>query len=1191
MRRILLLGGLCAASVAAYAMSLGVGAHLTRADFDRLSDEIALMKRGGFTSCRFDFSPRDHAKDGSYDCWDRVVDELVVAGIEPLPVVCGWPYDRANKAFLDFVRTTARRYRGKIKNWEIWNEENSEQFWQNVSARDYLDLLAKTRTVIREEIPDARIVLGGLAGVSVDYVRELYRLGAKDLFDVMNVHPYCFPYSPDETLAKELRALKAAMREFGDADKPIWMTEIGWPTHRLGVPERAVWTNGLTVARPDLKTWRAVYASPDADGTPPDEIFRRDLLARLPEGSTLTICTATPLRARLQKGEVDLVILPFTTSYAEETLDDLYGFVRTGGTMVAAGGIPFGARFRRLADGRWGKVRNRGDEWMPALRKFHLGYSAFWIDKALPENVRIVTGENLHPGDRIVPIETILDKDGKSVPLALVVKYGSELAGNLVVDGFWGVGYDSIDPVSEETQAAYLVRAAEIAAAEGVTRFYPYEFRAPEKSPSWSEDHFGILHADLSPKPAYAALTDWAAKNGLRGGFWHTMRDVDGRWWMVTPDGRKTMLLGADHVRHMGWWCEATGRKDYEAANLRKYGTREAWETNTLARMKAWGFNLLGVGSDPSLRHRGLAYTEILHLGDGFTHVGNDPTRAICPNPTGIPSTAFPNVFHPDFATWCAARAKAICTPLKDDRDLVGYFTDNELCWWGVRGGPTAGLFDTVDAFAAEHPAKIALERFVASHGGNRNIETKRGFLRLCARTYFEATAAAIRASDPNHLVLGCRFANLDGGADLCVWEEAGKVCDVVSFNCYAWADLDRNAVFFNGLAGSPRIGDVWDEVHAAANRPLMVTEWSFPALDSGLPCSNGAGQRMRTQQERAAASSLFARSLLSKPYMLGYVYFMWLDQPKEGITRAFPENSNYGLVNKDDVPYLPLVDALANVQKDGGMAAHYAEYPPERSVPPAAEVLADEARRRFVQEASQEGTVTWTRNGDSYALADGSGLVLEGKVGGEIFSAVQLRGHPVGRFTSMLCVDDGGMNWLDATRVMAVDWKADADGRTGTLSVTVEGGTGDIRFETTLAITVAANLGQFLCELKAVRNLGVKPLKVVSFFFREYPAFTPGPNMLPPADWVWKGRPGARWVDAADGFAYGADTESKAVKKFRYFTVDGHPLPDAEFVLPFSTLQPDEVAVCGGRVWMRAFVGDRSTWHGDKTREASKDL
>ena len=129
MRRILLLGGVLAASMAAHAMSIGVGAHLTRADFDRLSAEVTLMKRGGFSSCRFDFSPRDHAKDGSYERWDRVVDELLAVGIEPLPVICGWPYDRADHTFLNFVRTTAKRYRGKIKTWESWNEENSEQFW------------------------------------------------------------------------------------------------------------------------------------------------------------------------------------------------------------------------------------------------------------------------------------------------------------------------------------------------------------------------------------------------------------------------------------------------------------------------------------------------------------------------------------------------------------------------------------------------------------------------------------------------------------------------------------------------------------------------------------------------------------------------------------------------------------------------------------------------------------------------------------------------------------------------------------------------------------------------------------------------------------------------------------------------------------------------------------------------------
>ena len=1166
MRTELFLGGVLLTFAVAQGMSLGVGTHLTRADFDHLDGEIALMKCGGFTSVRFDLSARDLAKEGSYAKWDRVVDALTAAGIDPLPVFCGWPGDWADEAFLRCLRTTAARYRGKIRTWEIWNEENIEQFWRNVSAKDYVGLLAKARAAIRAEIPDARLVLGGLAGAPVGYVRELYRYGAKGHFDVMNVHPYCFPFAPDDTLAKELGAIRSVMREFGDGDKPIWITEIGWPTHRLGVPVRNVWTNGLAIARPDLKSWRAVYASYDADGIPQDETFRCDLLARLPRGSTLEICTATPLGERLRHGGVDLVIMPFTTSYAETTLDDIYEFVRTGGTVVAAGGIPFGSRFRRLADGRWGKLRNLGDEWMPALRRFHLDYSAFWIDKALPENVRIVTGTNLKPGDRIVPFETIRDKNGSEVPLALVVKYGSDLKGNLIVDGFWGEGYDSIDPVSEERQAEYLVRAAEIAEDEGVARFYPYEFRAPEKSSFWSEDHFGILHSDLTPKPAYAALS----RRG--GGFFRTRQDADGRWWIVRPDGEDVMLLGADHVRHAGWWSEATGRRSYEEACLRKYGTSESWETNTLARLKKWGFNLMGVGSDKSLRHRGLAYTEILHLGDSFTHHGNDPMRAIIPNPNGLPSTVFPNVFHPDFAGWCREQAKKTCSPLREDHDLVGYFTDNELCWWGVRGDPSAGLFDTVDALAADHSAKVALERFVAAHGGRRDIETKRGFLRLCARTYFETTAMAVRAVDPNHLLMGCRFANLDGAADLCVWEEAGKVCDVVSANCYAWADLDKNEVRFNGLAGAPTIRDAWDMVHEAAKKPLMITEWSFPALDSGLPCSNGAGQRMRTQAERAEACSLFARSLLAMPYMVGYVYFMWLDQPKEGITKAFPENSNYGLVNGEDEPYQLLVDALSSVQSDGGVTAHRADFPKVRAVPPARDVLAADVVMRLRRGAVRGGKVAYRRDGDAYVLEDGSGFVLKGRIGGEVFSSVLKDGRMAGRFTSMLCVNDNGLNWIDATRTTAVDWHADEDGTSGMLTVTTEGENGETRFATTVAVAISAGSGRFVCELKSVRNLGTKPLKVESFFFREYPAFKPRENAMLPSDWVWKGVPNARWVDA-DGFVYGAESESRAVKKFRYFTVDGYPLPDAEFVLPFKEIPPGGEIAGDGRGWISVFV------------------
>ena len=56
---------------------------------------------------------------------------------------------------------------------------------------------------------------------------------------------------------------------------------------------------------------------------------------------------------------------------------------------------------------------------------------------------------------------------------------------------------------------------------------------------------------------------------------------------------------------------------------------------------------------------------------------------------------------------------------------------------------------------------------------------------RLVAERYFALTTAAIKAADPNHLVLGCRFAVPPPKA---VIEAAGRHLDVISFNCY---DLD----------------------------------------------------------------------------------------------------------------------------------------------------------------------------------------------------------------------------------------------------------------------------------------------------------------------------------------------------------------------------------------------------------------
>ena len=71
--------------------------------------------------------------------------------------------------------------------------------------------------------------------------------------------------------------------------------------------------------------------------------------------------------------------------------------------------------------------------------------------------------------------------------------------------------------------------------------------------------------------------------------------------------------------------------------------------------------------------------------------------------------------------------------------------------------------------------------------------------------------------------------------------------------------------------------------------------------MDSGLPCTCGAGQRFLTQRERTAATELCAKTFLSLPFLIGYDYFMWRDEPPEGLSDNFPEDTNYGLVDVND--------------------------------------------------------------------------------------------------------------------------------------------------------------------------------------------------------------------------------------------------------------------------------------------------
>lgn len=499
----------------------GFCAHLTKHEFADRERIVALAQEAGFGSVRFDFDGREvgwlEDKAGDYTNWDKVIDTVTAAGLDPLVGFDGGADAALVLANLDkwraFVRRSVARYRGRVHHWEVWNEENSETFWRNVNATNYVTLLRATSAEIKVVDPAAQVLLGGLAHVPTNYIEQVYRAGGKDCFDIMNVHPYTRPNPPERRMIRELTDLRSVMTQYGDADKPIWITEIGWPVPKRKVFDHFAWRNGLSILNPTNRPWRAIYAAAEPDGARPDEGFRCHLASLLPAGSTVRWLTPSQVNRALANHEADLVFYPFTVNYPADTMPSVLRFIAAGGVLVKAGGAAFYQPFRFLGEGEWGV--DAAYDSSADRRALRTRMTGFWNDAALPISARFYTRDYLKPGDTLRPLVTILDAKGCEAYPAAIFSYGDR-KGHVIVDGYWGKGYHDEEPNTPDEQARYLPRAFAIAAAMGVARTYLYEFQSrgldPDgHAPEWMENHFGIVRADFRPKTAYHTVKTYHA--------------------------------------------------------------------------------------------------------------------------------------------------------------------------------------------------------------------------------------------------------------------------------------------------------------------------------------------------------------------------------------------------------------------------------------------------------------------------------------------------------------------------------------------------------------------------------------------------------------------------------------------------------------------------------------------------------
>ena len=578
----------------------GVCAHLPRHDAEFRNAECAAIAALGASTVRFGVSWRGMQKSPDlpidFTKLDAIVDEAESHGLTILPILY-WPPKWAQPVYehLDeygaFIEAVVAHYGERFPAIELWNEENLKGFWgedpdpakfalvlkAGYEAAKGMRPSGRVSDQTRLKAASPKVYFGGTAGVPFDYIRKVYEAGGGPFFDAMAVHPYSHPYAPEGDLDKKLKNLRALMAEFGDAEKPIVLTEHGWPTHKATVKGAYILLAGLKIARPEQKTWRVAYA-PTASGQQQADILAAAIEEILPPGSSCEACFGARLRERLAAGDVDAVVYPFDSSFPEDTFDNVCEFVKAGGVLVDTGGAPLWWRCREVEPGRFERLaQDNGNN--PLRAKLRVEVDAWWLNPALPHEgrafptdaakdagykgdpagervYRFLTPRLLQPGDEFIPLLTLQDARGDEVVAACVLRFHSDFKGAVVLSGDKTRGQAATN--DEANQARFLVRAMAIAFAEGVERYFWYEFRSVEEDPTYSEDHFGLTHADMTPKPAFDAYRTFAAMRPAGSvqtqGPWHDQeRTLFFPQW-TRPDGTVAGVIwktGATEMREL----------------------------------------------------------------------------------------------------------------------------------------------------------------------------------------------------------------------------------------------------------------------------------------------------------------------------------------------------------------------------------------------------------------------------------------------------------------------------------------------------------------------------------------------------------------------------------------------------------------------------------------------------------------
>ncbi len=224
----------------------GVGVHFTGGDNPNLAPPLTTMGAGSIRDdAAWDLIERAPGRY-TFNAFDPYMQVLQQNNIDPLLILDynnrfydnnQTPYDDAGlTAFANYAKALVSHYGSQLKEVEVYNEYNGA-FSTGPCVRKascYAQMLRYTYQAIKSIRPDMTVVGGAALFADLSWFKQLFQAGALRYMDAISDHPYTpfFTLSPEVAgTGQQMADLETLIKSYNHGlPKPIWITELGWPT-------------------------------------------------------------------------------------------------------------------------------------------------------------------------------------------------------------------------------------------------------------------------------------------------------------------------------------------------------------------------------------------------------------------------------------------------------------------------------------------------------------------------------------------------------------------------------------------------------------------------------------------------------------------------------------------------------------------------------------------------------------------------------------------------------------------------------------------------------------------------------------------------------------------------------------------------------------------------------------------------